>query len=143
MADKKDLDLKDGSGLADVQVTTMKKPGYYDPMQETKMTRLGLSWESFKRAPGSTGGQVVHGQEHADPEHANDSPMLQQQMKTRHLVSDACIRGDRSRNLDFDEIIMSHFQNMIAVGGSIGTGLFIGSGRALRTGGPAGEIMSD
>jgi len=88
MAEKKDFDSKDnGSGVADVQVTTMKKPGFYDPMQETRMTRLGLSWESFKRAPGSTGGHVVHGQEHADPEHANDSPMLQQQMKTRHLVS--------------------------------------------------------
>lgn len=30
---------------------------------------------------------------------------------------------------------------MIAVGGSIGTGLFIGSGSALRTGGPAGVII--
>ena len=30
---------------------------------------------------------------------------------------------------------------MIAVGGSIGTGLFIGSGKALRTGGPAGEMV--
>lgn len=29
---------------------------------------------------------------------------------------------------------------MIAVGGSIGTGLFIGSGKALRTGGPAGKL---
>lgn len=118
MAEKKDFDLKDGgSGVADVQVTTMKKPtGFYDPMQESKATRLGLTWESFKRAPGSTGGQVVHGQEHADPEHANDSPMLQQQMKTRHL-------------------------NMIAVGGSIGTGLFIGSGKALRTGGPAALVI--
>ncbi|KAK9893750.1 hypothetical protein P389DRAFT_155558 [Cystobasidium minutum MCA 4210] len=117
MAEKKDYDLKDGgSGIADVQVSTMKKPGFYDPMQESRLTRLGLNWESFKRAPGSTGGQVVHGQEHADPEHANDSPMLQQQMKTRHL-------------------------NMIAVGGSIGTGLFIGSGKALRTGGPAALVI--
>lgn len=92
MADKKDYDLKDGgSGVADVQVTTMKKPGIYDPMQESKMTRLGLSWESFKRAPGSTMGQVVHGQEHADPEHADDAPMLQQQMKTRHLVGQICL----------------------------------------------------
>jgi len=33
-----------------------------------------------------------------------------------------------------------HLQ-MIAVGGSIGTGLFIGSGGALRTGGPAGLII--
>jgi amino acid transporter len=30
---------------------------------------------------------------------------------------------------------------MIAVGGSIGTGLFIGSGSALRTGGPAGVLI--
>jgi hypothetical protein len=27
---------------------------YYDPMAESRMTRLGLNWESFKRAPGST-----------------------------------------------------------------------------------------
>jgi hypothetical protein len=87
MAEKKDLDLKDGTGVADVQVTTLQKQGFYDPSQETRMTRLGLSLESFKRAPGSTGGQIVHGGEHADPEHATDSPMLQQQMKTRHLVS--------------------------------------------------------
>lgn len=26
----------------------------YDPSQETLMTRLGLTWESLKRAPGST-----------------------------------------------------------------------------------------
>jgi yeast amino acid transporter len=25
---------------------------YYDPSKETQLTRLGLSWESFKRAPG-------------------------------------------------------------------------------------------
>ena len=29
--------------------------GLYDPSQESKWTRLGLSWESFKRAPGTTG----------------------------------------------------------------------------------------
>lgn len=46
-----------------------------------------------------------------------DSPMLQQKMKPRHL-------------------------QMIAVGGSIGTGLFIGSGKALRTGGPAGILIA-
>lgn len=43
-------------------------------------------------------------------------PMLQQQMKNRHL-------------------------QMIAVGGSIGTGLFIGSGGALRRGGPAALVI--
>ena len=42
--------------------------------------------------------------------------MLQQKMKPRHL-------------------------QMIAVGGSIGTGLFIGSGGALATGGPLGILI--
>jgi hypothetical protein len=27
---------------------------YYDPMQESKWTRAGLTLESFKRAPGTT-----------------------------------------------------------------------------------------
>lgn len=34
-----------------------------------------------------------------------------------------------------------HLQ-MIAIGGSIGTGLFIGSGKSLRTGGPAGILIA-
>jgi amino acid transporter len=46
-----------------------------------------------------------------------DSPMLQQKMKPRHL-------------------------QMIAVGGSIGTGLFVGSGSALNRGGPAGVLIA-
>src|SRR5437868_3101029 len=34
-----------------------------------------------------------------------------------------------------------HLQ-MIAIGGSIGTGLFVGSGNALRTGGPAALLIA-
>ncbi|KAF9033739.1 APC amino acid permease [Hymenopellis radicata] len=44
-------------------------------------------------------------------------PVLQPKMKSRHL-------------------------NMIAVGGSIGTGLFVGSGSALHNGGPAGVLIA-
>ncbi|KAJ9113580.1 hypothetical protein QFC20_001932 [Naganishia adeliensis] len=91
---------------------------FYDPSKESIWTRAGLNFESYKRAPGVTGGQEVVGIE--DPEaraqRLKDSPMLQQKMKPRHL-------------------------QMIAVGGSIGTGLFIGSGSALRTGGPAGVLI--
>jgi yeast amino acid transporter len=67
------------------------------------LQRLGVNFESFKRAPGTTGGQVVESDDpNFDPTlHAADNPMLQQKMKPRHL-------------------------QMIAVGGSIGTGLFIG-----------------
>nr|CRX78956.1 hypothetical protein ls5930a1_00032 [Leucosporidium scottii] len=98
-----------------MQVSTTAAPVFYDPSQESRLTRLGLTFESFKPAPGSTG-QL----------------------------------------------------NMIAVGGSIGTGLFIGTGQgeyfdgvrrlrraglqnetltrlslsALRNGGPAGVLIA-
>lgn len=61
-------------------------------------------------------GLVVHGD--APPEFvSHDNPLLQQKMKPRHL-------------------------QMIAVGGSIGTGLFVGSGGALRRGGPAAVLIA-
>ncbi|TEB30780.1 APC amino acid permease [Coprinellus micaceus] len=92
---------------------------FYDPSKESRLTRLGLTFESFKRAPGTTGGQVVAGSQNVhDLERIlADSPMLQQKMKPRHLT-------------------------MIAVGGSIGTGLFVGSGAALFRGGPAGVLIA-
>lgn len=88
----------------------------YDPSQESRMTRLGLNIESFKRAPGTTRGLVAHGD--IPPEYLqHDNPLLQQKMKPRHL-------------------------QMIAVGGSIGTGLFVGSGSALLKGGPAAVLLA-
>ncbi|KAJ2933240.1 hypothetical protein H1R20_g3809, partial [Candolleomyces eurysporus] len=92
---------------------------FYDPYKESVWTRVGLTFESFKRAPGTTGGQVVSGSQNvADLEKVlADAPMLQPKMKPRHLT-------------------------MIAVGGSIGTGLFVGSGSALREGGPAGVLVA-
>lgn len=59
----------------------------YDPSKESIWTRAGLNFESYKRAPGVTGGQEVAGIE--DPEayerRIKESPMLQQKMKPRHL----------------------------------------------------------
>merc|ERR1712000_265794 len=91
-------------------------PALYDPSKESFATRLGVNFESFKRAPGSTGGLALEGAS-VDPLKPHDNPLLQQKMKPRHL-------------------------QMIAVGGSIGTGLFIGSGQALRNGGPAGILIA-
>jgi len=122
LADKNEAVKGDGESSENGIVVTSapKQKVIYDPSQESIWTRLGLSLESFKRAPGSTRGQVVHGSAipDADAEAANtDNSMLQQTMKNRHL-------------------------NMIAVGGSIGTGLFIGSGSALHTGGPLALIVA-
>ncbi|KAH0578859.1 hypothetical protein H2248_003051 [Termitomyces sp. 'cryptogamus'] len=92
---------------------------FYDPSKESVWTRIGLSFESFKRAPGTTGGIQIEGElDGVDKEKLRaDNPMLQQKMKPRHLA-------------------------MIAVGGSIGTGLFVGSGAALNAGGPAGVMIA-
>jgi len=97
--------------------TTTDVHTIYDPTQESKWTRRGFTLESFKRAPASTGGQVVTGEQHVGTEAVTDAPMLQQKFKNRHL-------------------------QMIAVGGSIGTGLFIGSGSALSDGGPGGVLIA-
>ncbi|KAF7760107.1 hypothetical protein Agabi119p4_10783 [Agaricus bisporus var. burnettii] len=91
---------------------------FYDPSKESIWTRLGVNFESFKRAPGTTAGQAVYGNNVEDIEKIMaDAPMLQQKMKQRHLT-------------------------MIAVGGSIGTGLFVGSGSALGIGGPAAILIA-
>ena len=63
--------------------------------------------------------------------------MLQQQMKNRHLQ--VSFRLERILSASLADLACS--LQMIAVGGSIGTGLFIGSGGALRRGGPAALVI--
>ncbi|KAF6760629.1 APC amino acid permease [Ephemerocybe angulata] len=116
------MDSKAEKDFDSSSVSSAPKKGrieFYDPSKESVWTRLGLTAESFKRAPGTTGGQVVAGSGNvADIEQIlAEGPMLQQKMKPRHLT-------------------------MIAVGGSIGTGLFVGSGSALNSGGPAGVLIA-
>ncbi|KAF8900731.1 APC amino acid permease [Gymnopilus junonius] len=116
------MDSKSEKGVVEIStdsVSRVDKYEFYDPSKESIWTRVGLNLESFKRAPGTTGGQVIAGQHNVeDIEHVQaDGPMLQQKLKPRHL-------------------------KMIAVGGSIGTGLFVGSGLALRQGGPVGVLIA-
>ncbi|GAA6058880.1 hypothetical protein JCM10212_002824 [Sporobolomyces blumeae] len=108
-------DTTAASSTAASAVQTTNEPELYDPSKESIWTRLGLNVESFKPAPGHTAGHAVAGD--ADPMKAVEAPLLQQKMKKRHL-------------------------QMIAVGGSIGTGLFVGSGQALRVGGPLGILIA-
>ncbi|KAG6830788.1 hypothetical protein H0H87_007041 [Tephrocybe sp. NHM501043] len=114
MAPKKE---DEGYDVASIASNSPPQVDFYDPSKETVWTRVGLSLESFKRAPGTTGGIVISGANVDTEKLRADNPMLQQKMKPRHLT-------------------------MIAVGGSIGTGLFVGSGSALNAGGPAGVIIA-
>ncbi|KAG6840193.1 hypothetical protein C0991_008329 [Blastosporella zonata] len=114
MAPKKE---DEGYDVASISSGSSPRVEFYDPSKETVWTRVGLSLESFKRAPGTTGGIVISGSNVDTEKLRADNPMLQQTMKPRHLT-------------------------MIAVGGSIGTGLFVGSGSALHAGGPAGVIIA-
>lgn len=102
-ASGRSLDDKKHGSDDGVKVTNLQHSALYDPSKESWATRHGLSWESYKRAPGTTGcvtllslrprltlhrsGQNIEGAGNLDDieRRMRDSPMLQQQMKPRHL----------------------------------------------------------
>jgi amino acid transporter len=58
--EKSSSSSKDEGGFVTTQTATDVEragvtPEFYDPSKESLATRLGVNWESFKRAPGATG----------------------------------------------------------------------------------------
>lgn len=109
------------------------------------MSRIARNFiDSFKRAP--------------DPENTDDLPVYDGPSKTGdEKVSDEAIHSEKmateqvgtignvklaSANTALQRNLTGRHMQMIAFGGSIGTGLFIGSGGSLSTGGP-GFLLID
>lgn len=81
----------------------------------------------------SNDGEVVH-----DFDPAERPPL----MTRLGLTADSFKRrtlADKHNQLN--KTLKTRHMNMIAIGGSIGAGLFVGSGAALRTGGPAALLI--
>lgn len=70
------------------------------------------------------------------------SPQDPQLSKTPALSSDP---GDNAQYVHADKLarnLSARQVQMIAIGGTIGTGLFLGTGKALATGGPASTLIA-
>lgn len=58
------------------------------------------------------------------------------------LTADSFKRRTKAdKNNQLNQTLKTRHLNMIAIGGSIGAGLFVGSGSALSTGGPAALLI--
>ena len=86
-----------------------------DAPQVKQRTLLQRIIHSFRRKPTDRGHELALGEADLVRE-AGDLTRLNRKLKTRHL-------------------------QMIAIGGSIGCGLFIASGAALKTGGPGAVVL--
>jgi yeast amino acid transporter len=90
----------------------MYEPEVVLPKERGTWTRIV---HSFRRKANDAGGEFALGDADLARE-AGDLTRLNRKLQTRHL-------------------------SMIAIGGSIGCGLFIGSGDALKTGGPGAVVL--
>src|SRR4051812_20534963 len=89
----------------------------------------------------------MHSNAGSDPEKDAESSTgpegpSQDQMDAEALDSNAGDSAPSSREELLHRKLKGRHMQMIAIGGSIGTGLFVGSGSALQSGGPASLVIS-
>ncbi|KAK4698823.1 hypothetical protein P7C70_g7447, partial [Phenoliferia sp. Uapishka_3] len=78
-SDKAEKGSSNSDNAYEIHTSSVPAKQLYDPSKESIWTRAGLSWESYKRAPGATGGQRVSGTAGSDGLAEGENPMLQQQ----------------------------------------------------------------
>ncbi|KAF8863372.1 general amino-acid permease-like protein GAP1 [Acephala macrosclerotiorum] len=95
----------------------------YEETTEVQGNLFHRAIDNFKRQPGSV-------DENGNPIHAQGR------------IFDPTNAALATTNTGMERVLQGRHMQMIAIGGSIGTGLFIASGKALETGGPASLLIS-
>ncbi|EAW11843.1 amino acid permease GAP1 [Aspergillus clavatus NRRL 1] len=96
-------------------------PPIYGETETTKGSLGRRIWDSFKRDPNA----------HVVPTTGSDGKTFDIEQAAKNTAASPLQRRLKNRHLQ-----------MIAIGGSIGTGLFVGSGKVLAAGGPASVLIA-
>ncbi|EFQ29285.1 amino acid permease [Colletotrichum graminicola] len=121
---------------------SMRREPVYDPTPAPGV--FARVFESFKRDPGQMTENMRHHRRHR---RSNSNSSIDLEPGNERVLNGVHYYDIRLANLQTSNTLLSrklkgrHLQ-MIAIGGSIGTGLFVASGQALEIGGPASLLMA-
>ncbi|KAJ9142101.1 General amino-acid permease GAP1 [Pleurostoma richardsiae] len=120
------LNLKEDS-LAHGSSYSMREPTYDMPRRKSGFTRFV---DTFRRDPNSS----------IMPKDDDMPPHIREHQGVHYFDFDAA--AARTANSGLARELKGRHLQMIAIGGSIGTGLFVASGKTLSTGGPASMLLA-